>query len=222
MKLWLTKSKNLQIATKRVEYDLPPKFIGNTQLAFKIDESIVSQEEAPSLYDQMRQVTKDYRLCAMTLYVQTCTREYELLTNEIKQIVEGIPQENDDEGGHAVFLHYNGLRSREQQQQRQYVLDIPNNMIISSQPQPIRSSKTKRNYDRSVKRLKHKFRLANIVLRKTDKSKVLHLGKIDDYDKKSNDYMVKTQAYQCLGTQDPLPDLIQRTNKYLPDLRLAK
>ncbi|CAF1687840.1 unnamed protein product, partial [Adineta ricciae] len=80
MKLWLTKSKNLQIATKRVEYDLPPKFIGNTQLAFKIDESIISQEEAQNLYDQMRQVTKDYRLCAMTLYVQTCTREYELLT----------------------------------------------------------------------------------------------------------------------------------------------
>ncbi|CAF4599972.1 unnamed protein product, partial [Rotaria socialis] len=34
--------------------------------------------------------------------------------------------------------------------------------------------------------------------------------------------MEKTQAYQCLGTIDPLPDLIQRTNKYLLDLRLAK
>ncbi|CAF1516179.1 unnamed protein product, partial [Adineta ricciae] len=107
-------------------------------------------------------------------------------------------------------------------QQRQHVLDIPNYMIISSQPQLIRSSKTKRNYDRLVKRLKHKFRLTDIVLRKTDKSKVFHLGKVDDYNKKSNDYMDKTQAYQCLGTQDPLPDLIQRTNKYLLDLRLAK
>ncbi|CAF1505381.1 unnamed protein product, partial [Adineta ricciae] len=113
-------------------------------------------------------------------------------------------------------------RLNQSQQQRQYVLDIPNDMIISSQPQLIRSSKTKRNYDRSVKRLKHKFRLTNIVLRKTDKSKVFHLGKIDDYNKKSNDYMDKTQAYQCPGTQDPLPDLIQRTNKYLLDLRLAK
>ncbi len=27
--------------------------------------------------------------------------------------------------------------------------------------------------------------------------------------------MDKTQAYQCLGTQDPLPNLIQRTNRYL-------
>ncbi|CAF2208151.1 unnamed protein product, partial [Rotaria magnacalcarata] len=30
------------------------------------------------------------------------------------------------------------------------------------------------------------------------------------------------KAYHCLGTTDPLPDLIQRTNKYLLDLRLAK
>ncbi|CAF1139788.1 unnamed protein product [Rotaria sordida] len=34
--------------------------------------------------------------------------------------------------------------------------------------------------------------------------------------------MDKTQAYKCLGNEDPLPDLIQRTNKYLLDLRLAK
>ncbi|CAF4345793.1 unnamed protein product, partial [Rotaria sordida] len=29
-------------------------------------------------------------------------------------------------------------------------------------------------------------------------------------------------AYKCLGKEDPLPELIQRTNKYLLDLRLAK
>ncbi|CAF2889661.1 unnamed protein product [Rotaria sp. Silwood2] len=34
--------------------------------------------------------------------------------------------------------------------------------------------------------------------------------------------MEKTKAYQCLGVNDPLPDLIRRTNKYLLDLRLAK
>ncbi|CAF3415883.1 unnamed protein product [Rotaria socialis] len=34
--------------------------------------------------------------------------------------------------------------------------------------------------------------------------------------------MDNTKAYQCLGTIDPLQDLIQRTNKYLLDLRLAK
>ncbi|CAF4366572.1 unnamed protein product, partial [Rotaria sordida] len=34
--------------------------------------------------------------------------------------------------------------------------------------------------------------------------------------------MEKTEAYKCLGTIDPLPDLIQRTNNYLLNLRLAK
>jgi hypothetical protein len=73
-----------------------------------------------------------------------------------------------------------------------------------------------------VKRLKQKFRLNKAVIQKTDKSKVFHIGKSDDYQKKSEEYMIKTQAYQCLGTNDPLQSLIERTNKYLLDLRLAK
>ena len=51
---------------------------------------------------------------------------------------------------------------------------------------------------------------------------MFHLGKVDDYKKKSDEYIARTQAYKCLGMDDPLPDLIQRTNKYLLNLRLAK
>ncbi|CAF4276207.1 unnamed protein product [Rotaria sordida] len=82
--------------------------------------------------------------------------------------------------------------------------------------------KKKKNYSRLVKHLKHKFRFANTILRKSDKSKVFHLGRFEDYQKKSMEYMDKTEAYQCLGTNAPLPDLVQRTNKYLLELRLAK
>ena len=64
--------------------------------------------------------------------------------------------------------------------------------------------------------------MASTILRKSDKSKVFHLGKVDDYEKKSQEYMARTQAYKCVGTNDPLPNLIQRTNKYLLNLRLAK
>ncbi|CAF1406607.1 unnamed protein product, partial [Rotaria sordida] len=71
-------------------------------------------------------------------------------------------------------------------------------------------------------KLKHKFKLANVIVQKSDKSKVFHSGKIEDYRKKSKEYMEKAQAYKCLGKEDPLPGLIQRTNKYLLDLRLAK
>ncbi|CAF1500681.1 unnamed protein product, partial [Rotaria sp. Silwood1] len=46
MKLWSTKHKNYLTATKRVEYDIPPKFIEKVDLSFKIDASIINQDEA--------------------------------------------------------------------------------------------------------------------------------------------------------------------------------
>ncbi|CAF4300720.1 unnamed protein product, partial [Rotaria sordida] len=105
--------------------------------------------------------------------------------------------------------------------------DTPGNprKLKSSQSQDINSRMTikkKKNYGRLIKRLKYKLHLKNIVLQKSDKNKVFHLGKLDDYHKKSEEYMDKTKAYKCLSTEDPLPDLIRRTNKYLLDLRLVK
>ena len=79
-----------------------------------------------------------------------------------------------------------------------------------------------KKYRRIVKRLQYKLRSTNTILRKTDKPKVFHLGTIEHYEKESNNYMDRTNAYQCLNTEDPLPDLIIRTNKYLLELRLAK
>ncbi len=52
MKLWNAKNKNYQIATKRVEYDLPPNFISKINLTFKIDETTLSKDESQSLYRQ--------------------------------------------------------------------------------------------------------------------------------------------------------------------------
>ena len=92
--------------------------------------------------------------------------------------------------------------------------------IQSSQSYNIRPKS--KNYSRIVKRLNHRFRLTDTVFRKTDKSKVAHLGRLKHYRQKSDEYMDKTKAYRCLGTEDSLPDLIQRTNKYLLDFRLAK
>ncbi|CAF2849434.1 unnamed protein product [Rotaria sp. Silwood2] len=104
------------------------------------------------------------------------------------------------------------------------IFELINSQASQSQSQIVTGIKVKKkkNYGRLVKRLKHTFKLASVNLRKSDKSKVFHLGKIEDYRKKSEEYMAKTQAYKCLGTNDPLPDLIMRTNKYLLNLRLAK
>ncbi|CAF1255288.1 unnamed protein product [Rotaria sordida] len=116
MKLWLAKNKNYQILSKRVELDMPPKIIDKVDLSFKIDELIISQDEAQAMYNQMRQITKDFRTQAMKLYVQSAARENEILSNEIKCIVETFPQENDDgfdaEPGFAAFKQYHELREK--------------------------------------------------------------------------------------------------------------
>ncbi|CAF2077331.1 unnamed protein product [Rotaria magnacalcarata] len=118
MKQWSTKNKNCLTATNHVEYDLPPKFISNANFTFKIDESIISKEEAQIYYDQMRHLTKEYRIQPMPFYLQSITREKEILANEIKIIIQSILQENDerfiieDNPGAVAFKHYNDLRDR--------------------------------------------------------------------------------------------------------------
>ncbi|CAF5206683.1 unnamed protein product, partial [Rotaria magnacalcarata] len=108
-------------ATKRVEYDLPPKFISNIDFTFKIDESIFNKDEAQTLYNQMRQLTKDYRTQAMSLYLQSTTREQEILADEIKNIIVGFPKEEnneimiddaEDDAGYIEFKRYNELREK--------------------------------------------------------------------------------------------------------------
>ena len=118
MKLWTTKNKNYLAATKRVEYDLPPKFISNIDFTFKIDESIFNKDEAQALYNQMHHITKEYRIPTMLLYVQSTNREREILTDEMNNIIEGFPKHEandeqvDAESGYIEFKHYNELREK--------------------------------------------------------------------------------------------------------------
>ncbi|CAF4520549.1 unnamed protein product, partial [Rotaria magnacalcarata] len=126
-------------------------------------------------------------------------------------------------------LHDASITSKHRQKKQQHKLFLSDNPLAttqSSQSQNINSSSSfrnekKKNYGRLVKRLKHKIRSVSLVLQKTDKSKVFHLGTRQHYQKKSNEYMEKIEAYRCLGVNNPLPNLIERTNKYLLDLRLA-
>ncbi|CAF5181202.1 unnamed protein product, partial [Rotaria magnacalcarata] len=81
-----------------------------------IDESVMSQEDAQVMYDQMHKITKDYRTQMMSLYVRSLAQEYELLSSEIKRTVELFPQEKDQgfgaAPGHVAFRHYHELREK--------------------------------------------------------------------------------------------------------------
>ncbi|CAF5164456.1 unnamed protein product, partial [Rotaria magnacalcarata] len=100
-------------------------------------------------------------------------------------------------------LHDTSTTSTHRQKKQQHKLILSDNPLAttqSSQSQNINSSSSsfrnekKKNYGRLVKRLKHKIRSASVVLQKTDKSKVFHLGTRQHYQKKSNEYMEKTEA----------------------------
>lgn len=117
MKMWMTKKKNVQVTTKRVEYDAPPKFIERINFSFKIDESIIAHDEAQAMYDRMRDITKRYRLEAMSAYLESTRRELELLESEIERITEEFSGENtnDDPSSQAsvsAFKHYYYLRKQ--------------------------------------------------------------------------------------------------------------
>ncbi|CAM4957216.1 unnamed protein product [Rotaria socialis] len=249
----------------------------------------------------MRQLIKEHRMQTMSLHLQSITREREIITDEMKNIIQGILPENDktfngeENPGSLAFKHYNDLRekrlnleaeqslyffrraaSRERSQrtrrnccpdsykivgrgflaptirneakakltEEEYQLLKLGPRFICNDPKAASRRRTtelavlkrkiearfftkkkqaprkQKNYGRLIKRLKHKLRSTNIVIKKTDKSKVFHLGKLQDYHKKSEEYMEKTEAYECLHQNDPLPNLIESTNKYLLKLRL--
>ena len=117
MKAWDTKNKNYKAATKRVELDLPPKFIAQADCSFRIDESVIDKDEAQGHYNQMRKITKDYRTQAMTTYLKAASREREILLNDIEQIIEGMARGGEDESFDAdpslqAFKRYHQLRTQ--------------------------------------------------------------------------------------------------------------
>ena len=75
---------------------------------------------------------------------------------------------------------------------------------------------------KEINNLRNKVKATRTVIRKTDKSKVFHLGKSDDYRVKAQAYMTKTKAYQELGEANHLESLVERTNSFLRDLLVNK
>ena len=75
---------------------------------------------------------------------------------------------------------------------------------------------------KEMSKIRNRFEATQTIIRKTDKSKVFHLGKVDDYKVKAEAYMTKTKAYQDLGSINPLESLVDRTNGFLLGLWVHK
>jgi hypothetical protein len=87
----------------------------------------------------------------------------------------------------------------------------------------IHSRSTPSWYCSQLENFRKKLNDTETVLRKTDKSKVFHLGKTEDYRLKAQAYMTKTRAYERLdGQVNPLVSLVERTNHLLHELWSGK
>jgi len=114
LKLWHTTNKNYHTATKRLQFNILPKFITKTNFNFKFNKTVLGPEETQITYDKMDQITANYHKEAIELYTMTLARETELLKYEIDQLIEGFPKDNtndiDPEVCLEAFKHYHGLR----------------------------------------------------------------------------------------------------------------
>ncbi|CAF5052148.1 unnamed protein product [Rotaria magnacalcarata] len=79
--------------------------------------------------------------------------------------------------------------------------------------------RAKREYKivRSIQQLLHCR--TDIVIRRTDKSKVFYIGKAIDFERKSEEYMLKTEAYQEITNgRSPLSDILCAVQTLLENL----
>lgn len=68
---------------------------------------------------------------------------------------------------------------------------------IYSKPLPFRLQRRAKHEYRIVRSIRCLLRRRpDIVIRRTDKSKVFYVGKLEDFDRKAMDYMIKTEAYE--------------------------
>ena len=67
---------------------------------------------------------------------------------------------------------------------------------LFNKPLPHRLEMRARYDHQMVKNIQRILKQRNIIIRKTDKSKVFHLGSTDSYHQKSLEYMAKTNAYR--------------------------
>ena len=69
-----------------------------------------------------------------------------------------------------------------------------------------------------VKSIRRKLKKYKLILRETDKSGVLHIGRAIDYERKAVEYRQKTGAYEEL-TSNPFDDIICRVTRSLNQLK---
>ncbi|UJR29621.1 hypothetical protein I4U23_017169 [Adineta vaga] len=88
IKKWSDKLKNFHIAQKRIEYNLPPKFITKNDFSFKFDTTSFERDEIQPNYNEMRQLTDTFQKNSMKYYFEIVSREANNDKSQIDIIME--------------------------------------------------------------------------------------------------------------------------------------
>lgn len=88
-------------------------------------------------------------------------------------------------------------------------------------PLPIIDQIRTRQEFRIVKLIRRKLKRAKLILRETDKSGVLHIGRASDYERKAAIYRSKTGAYVELNS-NPFDDIFNKVARLLNNLKSNK
>ena len=146
------------------------------------------------------------RLCSRKSMIEIITEQYQTISTIVKDCLQD-----------------NGIFTGDPKSR--YAFSILERIVHELYSKPLSRNLSKRaQYEykivRSIQRLLRQR--PDIVIRRTDKSKVFYIGKTDDFERKAQDYMLKTQAYEEITNGHcPLADNLRAVQALL-DYLLTK
>jgi hypothetical protein len=119
-------------------------------------------------------------------------REYQIMSSVISKSLADNCVSGSDERAKLFFMSLKNLLTE------LYTTKLPSKLICRAQQEHLLTKQIRQQLRSTHNR---------IILRRTDRSKVFHLGSNDDYEKKAIMYMNKTCAYeQVKNGKCPLAD----------------
>ncbi|CAF1476775.1 unnamed protein product, partial [Rotaria sordida] len=197
------KKKNFELVAAHISYDIIPKILPQYDFNLPVDENSLTSEQTQEYRKSINNLSKDFRLKATELYLKIVKEEYEFQKERLQKLIDDFPQDRYEVP--STQIDTNIVVDDEDDDEEPLENGVFTQKPLSKRQETINNQKA-----------------TQTVIRKTDKSKVFHLGKLDDYKVKAQTYMINTKAYQDLGTVNPLESLVERTNNFLYGLWVNK
>jgi hypothetical protein len=125
-------------------------------------------------------------------YVPPCQNRFssqsidDIITREYQNIVQGF-----ENGLNKYQMSISDQRAKdfftsiENLLRQLYTTPLPHQLQIRAQYE-----------QHTIRSIQRQLKTSHVIIRPTDKSKVFHLGSVQDYDRKALEYMQKTNAYE--------------------------